>query len=124
MATRRTRACHMAVAHWRGESTDRIRSPNSSEILAMKQSNGYRYAIFAMAAAAMSAGTAALAQEREHHQGHGGTATPIKHVIVVVGENHTFDNLFGGFTPRPGQHVHNLLSEGIINADGTPGPHF
>lgn len=53
-----------------------------------------------------------------------GTATPIQHVIVIVGENRTFDNVFGGYQPKQGQSVINLLSEGIINADGTPGPNF
>ena len=52
------------------------------------------------------------------------TTTPIKHVIIVVGENHTFDNLFGAYTPQAGQHIDNLLSKGIINADGSPGPNF
>jgi acid phosphatase len=52
------------------------------------------------------------------------TTTPIQHVIIVVGENHTFDNVFGTYRPRPGQHVSNLLSKGIVNADGTPGPNF
>ena len=50
--------------------------------------------------------------------------TPIRHLIVIVGENHTFDNLFGAYQPVGGQIVSNLLSKGIINADGTPGPHF
>jgi len=54
----------------------------------------------------------------------GHTATPIKHLIVIVGENHTFDNVFGAYRPKKGQSVFNLLSEGIINADGTPGPNF
>jgi phospholipase C len=53
-----------------------------------------------------------------------GTATPIEHLIVVVGENLSFDNLFGTFQPRSGAAIHNLLSEGIVNADGSPGPHF
>lgn len=52
------------------------------------------------------------------------TTTPIKHVIIVVGENHTFDNLFGGYVPRPGQHIDNLLSKRIVNSDGSPGPNF
>jgi phospholipase C len=52
------------------------------------------------------------------------TATPIQHVIVVVGENHTFDNLFGTYQPRFGQSIDNLLSKGIVNTDGTPGPNF
>jgi phospholipase C len=54
----------------------------------------------------------------------GATATPIEHVIVIVGENHTFDNLFGTYKPKAGQTIDNLLSKGIVNEDGTPGPHF
>src|SRR3954470_2113294 len=71
-------------------------------------------------------------QDRDHDRGHDHdhdhdrdrTATPIKHVIIVVGENHTFDNLFGTYKPRAGQYVDNLLSKGIVNADGSPGPNF
>jgi acid phosphatase len=54
----------------------------------------------------------------------GSTTTPIEHVIVIVGENHTFDNLFGTYKPSAGQTIDNLLSRGIVNEDGTPGPHF
>ncbi|ATQ70363.1 MULTISPECIES: phospholipase C [Methylosinus] len=54
----------------------------------------------------------------------GSTVTPIRHVIIIVGENHTFDNVFGTYQPTGGQTVHNLLSQGIVNADGTPGPNF
>ncbi len=53
-----------------------------------------------------------------------GTRTPIKHVIVIIGENRTFDHVFGLYQPRKGQTIANLLSRGIVNADGTPGPHF
>jgi phospholipase C len=52
------------------------------------------------------------------------TVTPIKHVIVIIGENRTFDHVFGTYQPKPGQSVFNILSEGIVNADGTPGPNF
>ena len=52
------------------------------------------------------------------------TTTPIKHVIVVLAENSSFDHAFGTYRPRNGQHIHNLLSRGIVNADGTPGPNF
>ena len=48
-------------------------------------------------------------------------ATPIQHVIIVVGENHTFDNLFGTYQPKPGQKIMNLLSQGIVYSDGSPG---
>jgi phospholipase C len=54
----------------------------------------------------------------------GNTTTPIKHVIIIIGENHTFDNVFATYQPPSGQTVRNLLSEGIVNADGTPGPNF
>ena len=50
--------------------------------------------------------------------------TPIQHVIIVVGENHTFDNLFGTYRPSAGQTIDNLLSRGIVHADGSPGPNF
>ena len=46
------------------------------------------------------------------------TATPIKHVIVIVGENHTFDNVFGTYVPPKGQTIKNLLSERIVTASG------
>jgi phospholipase C len=51
-------------------------------------------------------------------------STPIQHVIVVIGENVTFDTLYGAYKPANGQKIKNLLSQGIINADGTPGHHF
>jgi phospholipase C len=53
------------------------------------------------------------------------TATPIKHVIVIVGENRSFDHLFATYEPKnTHERVLNLLSERIVNADGTPGPRF
>jgi phospholipase C len=52
------------------------------------------------------------------------TTTPIKHVIVIIGENRTFDHVFATYLPVGGQSIWNLLSEGIVNADGTPGPNF
>src|SRR6201996_4422040 len=52
------------------------------------------------------------------------TASPIKHVIVIVGENRSFDHVFATYVPKKGEKVWNLLSEGIVNADGTPGPNF
>src|SRR5690348_9660103 len=52
------------------------------------------------------------------------TATPIKHVIVIIGENRSFDHVFATYVPKKGQTVWNLLSEGIVNKDGTAGPNF
>jgi phospholipase C len=50
------------------------------------------------------------------------TATPIQHVILIIGENRTFDHVFATYTPPKGQTVNNLLSEGIVTATGAPGP--
>jgi phospholipase C len=67
-------------------------------------------------------GVPALAQAEERHDRE--TASPIKHLIVVIGENRTFDHLFATYVPKAGQSVDNLLSKGIVNADGTPGPNY
>ena len=53
---------------------------------------------------------AANADDDDHHH----TKTPIKHVIVI--------HLFATYQPKSGETVSNLLSKGIINADGSPGP--
>ena len=71
-------------------------------------------------AAVLGAGSAS-AQPRPHSAA--STATPIKHVIVIVGENHTFDNIFATYKPRHGQKVRDLLTEGIVTANGQPGQH-
>jgi phospholipase C len=56
------------------------------------------------------------------------TATPIKHVIVIIGENRSFDHVFATYVPKHGETVNNLLSEGIIALNGSkaaiPGPNF
>jgi phospholipase C len=52
--------------------------------------------------------------------------TPIQHVIIIIGENRTFDHVFGTYvpkvSPRDGstQQVWNLYSQGIVNLNGTP----
>src|SRR5215470_16262938 len=53
------------------------------------------------------------------------TTTPIKHAIVIIGENRTFDHLFATYQPvNKNETVLNLLSEGIVKADGTPGQNY
>jgi len=48
------------------------------------------------------------------------TVTPIKRVIVLIGENRTFDHLFATYVPKGGQSVRNLLSNGMIPSHPTP----
>jgi phospholipase C len=50
--------------------------------------------------------------------------TPIKHVIILIGENRSFDNMFATYRATGGQPVANLLSRGIILPNGDPGPNF
>src|ERR1700690_3890461 len=89
-----------------------------SKALALQYS---RIGLTSLALFQFTTGTSLLAQQTT---GDNDTTTPIKHVIVIIGENRSFDHVFATYQPKRGQSVWNLLSEGIINADGTPGPNF
>ena len=53
------------------------------------------------------------------------TASPIKHVIIIVGENRSFDHLFATYRPKSDdEKVLNLLSERIVKDDGSPNENF
>jgi phospholipase C len=53
------------------------------------------------------------------------TNTPIKHVIILIGENRGLDHTFGVYKPKgAGQTISNLLSKRIVKADGSPGPNY
>jgi phospholipase C len=56
-----------------------------------------------------------------HHEG---KSSPIKHVIIIVGENRTFDHIFATYKPKEGESADNLLSKKIIREDGTPGSNY
>ncbi len=60
----------------------------------------------------------------EEAGGKPGAATPIKRVIIIIGENRTFDHVFGVYKPSAGQTISNLLSKGIVKEDGSPGVNF
>src|SRR5258708_39704681 len=84
--------------------------------------HGLRVAFVAMTVFQFSLGGplagALQAQENEP------TRSPIKHVIVIVGENRTFDHLFATYKPKSGESVAKPLSNGIVNENGTPGPNY
>jgi len=76
----------------------------------------------AVSAALVLVGIPAQGQdERSEAAERHNTATPVKHVIVIIGENRTFDNIYATYVPKHGS-VSNLLSKGIIHSDGSPGP--
>ena len=50
--------------------------------------------------------------------------TKIKHLIVIIGENRSFDHVFATYVPPSGDPIKNLLSERIIRSDGSPGANF
>ncbi len=87
---------------------------------------GLRAAVVAVTVFQFSLGGPLAGSLQAHDHDHDGVRTdsPIKHVIVLIGENRTFDHLFATYVPKHGESVKNLLSEGIIKADGTPGAHF
>jgi phospholipase C len=53
------------------------------------------------------------------------TESPIKHVIILIGENRGFDHTFGVYKPKGhGQTISNILSKGIVDKDGSPGTNY
>jgi phospholipase C len=52
------------------------------------------------------------------------TRSPIQHVIVIVGENRSFDHLFATYKPRNDERIDNLLSKHIVREDGSPGVNY
>jgi phospholipase C len=68
--------------------------------------------------------SALVASATPKYTGDAKTRSPIKHVIVLIGENRTFDHLFATYKPKHGQRVDNLLAKRIIREDGTPGPNY
>src|SRR5438874_10485377 len=52
------------------------------------------------------------------------STSPIQHVIVIFGENRTFDHVFATYKSKSGEPVSNLLSRGIVDAKGQPGPNY
>lgn len=84
-----------------------------------------RIAVCACVLVLLKAGFIAAGEvDRVHGPEQVRTMTPIKHLIVIIGENRSFDHVFGLYRPRNGQTISNLLSKGIVNADGMPGPNF
>jgi acid phosphatase len=73
---------------------------------------------------AVTALTAGGAVSAAQHGSTPPTRTPIKHVIVIIGENHSFDNVYATYQAPKGQHVRNLLSEGVITKNGGLGPNW
>jgi len=95
----------------------------------LRTTAAWRYGLFCGAALSTMMITAlapaARAAPGESNANDGNTKTPIKHVIVIIGENRTFDHLFATYKPvNSGETVWNLLSEGVVKDDGTPGPNY
>jgi phospholipase C len=84
-------------------------------------------AMFQFAVGAPLANAAGQPQRSEQSRD-GATVTPIKHVIVIIGENRSFDHVFATYVPKNGETINNLLSEHIIkldaNKNAVPGPNF
>src|SRR6516225_4285970 len=94
----------------------------------LRTTTAWRYSLYcgaALCAMTVSALAPAAKAAGDSHTNDGNTTTPIKHVIVIIGENRTFDHLFATYKPvNSGETVSNLLSKGIVKADGTPGANY
>ncbi|MFZ0957115.1 MAG: alkaline phosphatase family protein [Candidatus Sulfotelmatobacter sp.] len=93
-------------------------SPSSSFLVKARQHAAVGMSLFALIANLGAFTPIAAAQTPAT------AVTPIQHVIVIIGENRTFDHVYATFKPKKGQTVANLLSRGIVNADGTPGINY
>ena len=96
----------------------------SSRLTDVRKHLAVATSIFALLVNLGAPATAAASEPEKHPANHTATATPIQHVIVIIGENRTFDHVFATYQPKEDESILNLLSEGIVNADGTPGPNF
>src|SRR3984893_6183517 len=88
----------------------------------LKTARARRFGLLGVSLAAL-----ALSQGVRAEEAHDSikTASPIKHVIIIVGENRSFDHLFATYKPKShDERVLNLLSEHMIKADGTPDENF
>ena len=75
-------------------------------------------ALYAMAINSLAPLAAAAAQSSDNDAK---TTTPIKHVIVIIGENRTFDHIFATYQPKnKDETVWNLLSRGIVKKTAPP----
>jgi phospholipase C len=98
-----------------------LRSRSSSRLM-----RGFRLGVSALALGQMIAAPALAAAPLGTNDNK--TVSPIKHVIIIMGENRSFDHVFATYQPPMGQTVNNLLSSGIIKLDANknaiPGPNF
>jgi len=94
--------------------------------VASRQLRRYCSALVAVATALLGPGIAGSASSADPGAAtdRAMTASPIKHVIVVISENQSFDHLYGTHVPPSGDSISNLLVKGIVRPDGAPGPHF
>ena len=85
----------------------------------MLTNSGYRGSRRRRRAVILSTALLIMAGAMAVHSGRGNaaadspqTATPIKHLIVVIGENRSFDHIYATYVPKSGHSILNLLSEG------------
>ena len=91
----------------------------------LKSAVARRFGLLGVSLAALTLSQGVRAEDGKNANDSIKTASPIKHVIIIVGENRSFDHLFATYVPKSrGERVLNLLSEGIVKADGTPNENF
>jgi phospholipase C len=84
--------------------------------------HGHRRALFALSAMGWAMRALAAQDATDSHDA--ASVSPIKHVIVIIGENRSFDHIYATYQPRAGQSVSNLLSRAIVTPAGSPGHNY
>ena len=93
--------------------------------LALSVARTVRAGVISAAVFQFAIGNSLLQAQSPSNSRDNDTTSPIKHVIVIIGENRTFDHVFATYEPvNKGETVLNLLSEGIVMPDGAPGPDY
>ena len=92
--------------------------------IAMQTVRCVRAGLIGVAFLQLSLGTPFVEVAQAQEDNSNNTKSPIKHVIVIIGENRTFDHIFATYKAKKGETVSNLLSKGIVNEDGSPGPNY
>jgi phospholipase C len=109
----------IAAMQWGWKRSSAIREPTKEA--AMKSPSSTWYPVLALTLLGCSGGTAVdLAAQSEPLQSNRHALHKVKHVIIVMQENHSFDNYFGALAYAPGSPYHspqNRDDEGDGDAD-------
>ena len=81
---------------------------------------GHRLAVAAVGAVAAAGAVGVAVAPAHHDHGHGASLRDVKHIVVIYEENHSFDNLYGGWEGVNGLGSVDISRTTQVNQAGTP----